>query len=399
MTTHDSEPEIWKKIPINSKHEASTLGNVRLATTKVQNRFDIEKLKTTKTRIRFNGHYLHRLIALTFIPNPEDLKEVNHKDGNPYNNCAANLEWINRENNMKHFHANNKFKCKHMRRILLINSQSTAVERTFNCLEECIAALNLNVSYKAVYGKLHKRKKRNRRNTVNKNSYVGVSWSKTNNKFTVYHKKKYYGQFDDEVEAAQHYDGVVRELYGKIAHVNFPTANENQAVVGKKLIFINAIDDAIYKIDDTRFIKFEDNNQSLTYDADAGAGAGTMIEWREVREAPKYMVSNTGQVKQKILNRCMKGYLINGYRSVSLKCECPSGAIHRLVHRLVACAFHANDDPVHKIHVDHIDTNPLNNDSSNLRWVTPKENMNNEFTKQNRAGLKNSKRNFKIELL
>ena len=149
MQTHDSDPEdpeVWKKMPIDGKCEVSTWGNVRLATTKIQKRFDIEKLKSTKTRIRFNGQYLHRLIALTFIPNPEDLKEVNHKDGNPYNNCAANLEWINRENNMKHFHANNKFKCKHMRRILLINSQSAAVERTFNCLEECIAALNLNVS-------------------------------------------------------------------------------------------------------------------------------------------------------------------------------------------------------------------------------------------------------------
>lgn len=391
MINHASELETWKEFPNNNKYQVSTCGNVRHAITKIQQKFDVEKLKSTKTRIRFQGFYLHRLIALTFIPNPDNLKEVNHIDGNPYNNHATNLEWITRENNMKHFHANHKYTCKYMRRILLIHAPSNVVERTFNCLEECIAVLNLTITYKAAYAKLHN-KCRKKRNTVHKNNYVGVSWSKTNNKFTVYHKKKYYGQFDDEVEAAQHYDSVVRELYGKIAHVNFPAANENQAVVGKKLIFTNANDDAIYKIDDMRFIKFEDNNQSLTYDADASAGAGTMIEWREVREAPKYMVSNTGQVKQKKFNRCMKGYLINGYRSVSLKCECPSGAIHRLVHRLVACAFHANDDPFHKTQVDHIDTNILNNDSSNLRWVTPKENMNNELTKHNiRVGLKKSK--------
>lgn len=45
---------------------------------------------------------VHRLVALAFIPNPDNLPEINHKDGNKENNNVNNLEWSSRSSNQKH---------------------------------------------------------------------------------------------------------------------------------------------------------------------------------------------------------------------------------------------------------------------------------------------------------
>ena len=51
---------------------------------------------------RRKNHYVHRLVAQAFIPNPEGYKVINHKDYDTKNNTASNLEWCTQAYNIEH---------------------------------------------------------------------------------------------------------------------------------------------------------------------------------------------------------------------------------------------------------------------------------------------------------
>lgn len=64
----------------------------------------------TSGKYRNRLAYIHRLVAMYFLPNPFSLPQVNHKDCDKSNNCVSNLEWISRKANIGHAHASGRMK-------------------------------------------------------------------------------------------------------------------------------------------------------------------------------------------------------------------------------------------------------------------------------------------------
>ena len=116
--------EIWKEIKgYEGYYLISNMGRVKSQSRKIyndgikgENKFYISEEKIINGRIDPKGYLrvalckdnkqkdysIHRLVAIAFIPNPNNKPCVNHKDGNKQNNNVENLEWCTYSENLKH---------------------------------------------------------------------------------------------------------------------------------------------------------------------------------------------------------------------------------------------------------------------------------------------------------
>jgi hypothetical protein len=133
------QEEIWKDIPgFEGYYQASYSGKIRSVDRVVISNDKIHKerqtfhkgreLKPSKNRLGYLMVYpskggpkhrerkysktVHSLVGLTWIPNPDGLKELNHLDTNKENNSVPNLKWCTRSENMQHAHDSGLIKVK-----------------------------------------------------------------------------------------------------------------------------------------------------------------------------------------------------------------------------------------------------------------------------------------------
>lgn len=135
----------WRTISGFSNYEISNTGLVRNKITKYILKGRLSKsgyyqvsIKNDETN-RFINKYIHRLVATTFIDNPENKKEVNHIDGNKTNNQLENLEWVTSSENQKHRHSIGIAKTSN-RKIGMFDKDNNLIQ-TFNSIVEAFTTL------------------------------------------------------------------------------------------------------------------------------------------------------------------------------------------------------------------------------------------------------------------
>lgn len=102
--------EQWKKHPIHTHIETSNKGRVRNSINGLVYKQAIDRYGYPKLAFTYNGkkwyYTVHRLVAESWVPNPENKPQVNHKDGIKTNNSPSNLEWNTEKENINHSYDN-----------------------------------------------------------------------------------------------------------------------------------------------------------------------------------------------------------------------------------------------------------------------------------------------------
>lgn len=141
----ENPSEFWLKHPDIDGIEVSSFGRVRTLDGHHYNSHQTNR-GYLNVRVKIYGKWItksvHRLVAETFVPNPNKMLEVNHKDSSRTNNNASNLEWCTRSYNIKY---REEFGESARRPLFAVNLNTLEVSR-FSSRMEASRMLGLSVS-------------------------------------------------------------------------------------------------------------------------------------------------------------------------------------------------------------------------------------------------------------
>lgn len=175
--TDTKEQEVWKQYPEFNFIEVSNLGEVRTKdriVTCSNGRKQFVKGRVLKqsdngrgymyVRFKVNGkpiyRYVHRIMGISFLPNPNNLPEVNHIDCNPKNNRLENVEWCSSRYNIAYrerFGVSARDATKVLRHPVFVVDLKTSKVLRFNSQHE--AARQLGISQQNINSVINGRAK------------------------------------------------------------------------------------------------------------------------------------------------------------------------------------------------------------------------------------------------
>ncbi|MCW6148355.1 NUMOD4 motif-containing HNH endonuclease [Lactiplantibacillus plantarum] len=158
-----NQTEVWQEHPDISGIEVSSLGRVRTLDRVISNGNGMYSIKgrVLKQRNDKDGYLqvnitvdgkltmkkAHRLVAQTFIPNPDNLPQVNHKDCRRANNSVENLEWCDNSYNQKYRNKNGISQTEAVGHPLFAINLATFEVSSFHSQHEVSRALGFNQPY------------------------------------------------------------------------------------------------------------------------------------------------------------------------------------------------------------------------------------------------------------
>jgi len=346
LVVEDGKTYLLKRIPGFKNHYISEDGEIYM---------DVRGKKGFKRpledgngylRVSMNkkNYFVHRLVALTYIENDDRTNKtfIDHIDNNPKNNHVSNLEWVSPKENTIRAVKTGALKPR-FTKVIQLDEKGNHIA-VFNSVIEANALLHpkgnkkSNDIYKSIKDK------------IKANDFY---WKLESDKTTWIPPKRMNTKPVNKIDIKTN---KIIETYNSLielsASLNLTNSTMCEHIKNKK-IYDGYTYQYAPKIDTEKFDTSFLDDDSV---------------WREITNHPAYYISVKGEIfsinSKRILKYCQNNA---GYQSVKI------GTKGYLIHRLVAIHFIPN--PENKPQVDHIDSNPSNNHLTNLKWATPKEQM------------------------